>query len=341
MRVDDRKLVNWLVSGGVVLALLVYGQPLLVPLAFALVLWAVLNALADLLQRWRFPAWLAWLAAFALIGAALCFVALVLANEVAALAAQIPDYVAKLQQSWTARFPFARQLPMLDLATLLRQANLPGLLGGAAASVGGTLLELVLVAIYLGFLLAEQRHLPAKLARLRGGAAAEDEGGRVIQAIGRQVRHYLGVCTLLSAAMGVVCFALLSLLGAGYAGFWALVLFLLTYIPTVGGFGVALPALMALAQFPTPGPAFVIVLVLGGTHFLLTNVIEPIVLGRSLNLSPLAIILALTFWGLIWGVSGLFLAVPITGAIGIACRHLEGLGWFADLIAGPPPGERP
>jgi AI-2 transport protein TqsA len=339
MRVDDRKLVNWLVSGAVVLALLVYGQPLLVPLAFALVLWAILNALTDLLRRWRFPAWLAWLASFALIGAALCFVALVLANEAAALAAQIPNYATKLQQSWTAWFPFARKLPMLDFATLIRQANLPGLLGGAAASVGTTMLELVLVVIFVGFLLAEQRRLPAKLARLRGAAAGKDEGGRVIHAIGRQIRHYLGVCTLLSAAMGAVCYAVLILLGVSFAGFWALVLFLLTYIPTVGGVGVGLPALMALAQFPTPGPAIIIVVVLGLAHFFLTNVIEPIALGRSLNLSPLAIILALTFWGLIWGVSGLFLAVPITGAIGIACRHIEGLGWIAELIAGPPPGE--
>ena len=86
--------------------------------------------------------------------------------------------------------------------------------------------------------------------------------------------------------------------------------------------------------------AAVILIIVAGAHFVLTDIVEPIALGHSLNLSPFVIILSLTFWGLTWGISGLFLAVPMTGAIGIACRHLEGLGWIADMIAGPPPRSR-
>lgn len=233
--------------------------------------------------------------------------------------------------------PFPRLMPALGVDTLLKQSDLAGMLGQAAASIGNTLLALALVAVYVGFLLAEQRYLPAKLARLQSNPAAEDESAQVIHEIGRQIRSYLGVCTLLSVLMGATCYAVLALFGVGFAGFWALVMFLLTYIPTVGAFGVALPALMALAQFQSPAPAIIILIVLGAAHFLLTDVVEPIMLGRSLNLSPFAIIFSLTFWGLLWGVSGLFLAVPMTGAAAIACRHVEGLSWFAELIAGPPP----
>lgn len=340
MKIDDRSLANWLVSGAVLLALLIYGRPLLVPLVFALLLWAVLNALAEMLERFHFPSWFAWLTAFALIGAALYFVALVLANEAAALAVQAPDYVAKLVRIWTARIPFERLVPTFDFETLLKQSDIAGLLGRTAASIGNMLLELILVAIYVGFLLAEQRHLPAKLARLQHNAAAQDESEKVIDAIGRQIQSYLGVCTLLSVLMGATCYAVLAVMGVDFAGFWALLMFLLTYIPTVGAIGVALPALMALAQFESLGPAITILVILGITHFFLTNVVETILLGRSLNLSPFAIILSLTFWGLIWGIGGLFLAVPITGAIAITCRRLEGLEWVAELIAGPPPRPR-
>jgi AI-2 transport protein TqsA len=335
MRINDKKLANWLVSIAALLVLLVYGRPLLVPLVFALLLWAVLNALTDVLRRWHFPAWLAWPTAFVLISAALYFVVAVLVDEAAALAAQVPDYVAKLGQVWTAHIPFSRQA--LDVGALLKQSNLPAVLGGAAASIGNTVFELALVVVYVGFLLAEQRYLPGKLARLRRSRLAEDEGEHLIHAIGRQIRSYLGVCTLLSVAIGALCYVLLSVLGVDFAGFWAVVLFFLTYIPVIGGFGVGLPALMALAQFQSPASAIIIVIVLGTAHFLATNVIEPIMLGRSLNLSPFIIILSLTFWGLIWGVGGLFLAVPMTGAIAIACRHVEGLGWIAEIIAGPPP----
>ena len=337
MKIDNRSLASWLVSAAVLLALLVYGRPLLVPLVFALLLWAILNAVTDLLKRWRFPAPLAWVAAFALIAAALYFVAVVLANEAAALAAQAPSYFTKLEQIWTEWVPFERLMPTFDFGMLLKQSDVAGMLGRTAASIGNLLLELGLVVIYVGFLLAEQRHLPAKLARLQHNPAVQDESEHVIHEIGRQIQSYIGVCTLLSVLMGAICYVVLAVLGVDFAGFWALVMFLLTYIPTVGGIGVILPALMALAQFGSLGPAIVIVVVLGISHFFLTNVVETVMLGRSLNLSPFAIIVSLTFWGLVWGIGGLFLAVPLTGAIAITCRHLEGMEWVAELIAGPPP----
>lgn len=340
MKLDDKSLANWLLSGTVLLALLVYGRPLLVPLVFALLLWAVLNALAEMLQRLHFPSPLAWLAAFALIGAALYFVALVLANETAALAIQAPVYAEKLNRMLSAYVPVARIVPAFDIQTLLKDSNITGLLGRMAASIGTILLDLILVAIYVGFLLAEQRHLPEKLARLQRNAVTGTGGEKVIHAIGRQVQSYLGVLTLLSVAMGTVCYAVLTVMGVDFAGFWALVMFFLTYIPTVGALGVALPALMALAQFGSAGPAAVILVILSVTHFFLTNVVGTVLLGRTLNLSPFAIILSLTFWGLVWGVAGLFLAVPLTGAVAIACRHLEGLEWLAELAAGPLPRPR-
>jgi AI-2 transport protein TqsA len=299
MRINDRKLANWLISVVALLALVAYGRLLLVPLAFALLLWAILNALTDFLGRWRFPPWLAWLTAFALIGAALSFLALVLTNEAAALAARVPGYVARLKRIWAAWTPFTGHT--LNFEMLVNQSDLPAILGGAVASLGNIVLGVGLVAIYVGFLLAEQRHLPAKLARFRSTRMAEDESVRVIHAVGHQIRSYLGVCTFLSVAMGVICYALLAVLGVDFAAFWALLLFFVTYIPVVGGVGVVLPALAALAQFQSPAPAIAIVIALGIAHFFATNVVEPIMLGRSLSLSPFAIIVSLSFWGLIWG----------------------------------------
>lgn len=336
MKVDDRSLVNWLLSGAILLALLFYGRPLLVPLMFALLLWAVLNALVVFFQRYHLPVWLAWPTAFALIVAALYFVAIILVNEAAAVATQAPQYAAKLQHIWITRLPFHHLVPAFDVVTLLKDNRIAGLLGRMAASIGGMLIELVVVVIYVGFLLAEQRHLPAKLARMQPNDS-ESQSEKVVRAIGSQVQSYLAVCTFLSAVMAVVTYVLLAAMHVDFAGFWALVMFFLTYVPTVGALGVVLPALMALAQFGTFTPAIVVLVVLSVTHFFLTNVLETVMLGRTLNLSPFAIIISLTFWGLIWGVSGLFLAVPLTGAIAIACRHLEGFEWIAELLAGPAP----
>ena len=227
-------------------------------------------------------------------------------------------------------------IPALDLSALAQNESVRGFLGAAAASIGNMLLDLILILIYVGFLLAEQGHIPEKIARLQKNNS-EAEGEAVVRAIGHQVQTYLGVCTLASALMALITYALLKVMGVDFAGFWALAMFVLTYIPTVGAVGVVLPAAMALAQFGAFGPALLIGVVLFAAHFLLTSVIETLLLGRTLDLSPFAIIVSLTFWGLVWGVGGLFLAVPLTGALTIICRHIEGLEWFGEVLSGSQP----
>src|SRR5437763_10084810 len=136
--------------------------------------------------------------------------------------------------------------------------------------------------------------------------------------------------------MAAASYGLLWALGVQYAAFWSLLIFILTYIPTIGAVAVVLPALMALVQFGTVAEPLIIIVVLGAIHFVVMNIAATLILGQSLNLSPFAIILALTFWGLIWGIAGLFLAVPLTAAIAIICAHIDELRWVSLLLAAPP-----
>ena len=94
---------------------------------------------------------------------------------------------------------------------------------------------------------------------------------------------------------------------------------------------------MRKAYATTIRRTFVIIVVLGALHFGLMNIAATLILGQSLNLSPFVIILALTFWGLVWGIAGLFLAVPLTAAIAIICAHIDELRWVSLLLAAPPP----
>jgi AI-2 transport protein TqsA len=336
VKINNQSMSNWLVSGAVMLALLVVGREFFVPLVFALLLWAVINAIVGLLERRGIPPFMAWSAAFALIFVSLWLAALVLANEASSVADQAPKLAQRLQDLLRTKMGLGNLVPALDFNTLSHNDSVRSYLGIAAASVGSILVDLILVVIYVGFLLAEQGHIPEKIARLQK-STSEKEGEHVVRAIGHQVQTYLGVCTLASALMAVCTYALLAVMGVDFAAFWALAMFILTYIPTVGAVGVALPAVMALAQFEAIGPALLIAVVLFAIHFLLTSVIETVLLGRTLDLSPLAIIVSLTFWGLIWGVGGLFLAVPLTGAIAIICRHVDGLEWFAEVLSGSQP----
>ena len=340
MSVDSRKLAEWLISGSILLLALVIGRPLLVPFAFALLLWAVLNALANALQRLRLHAWLAWIVSLVIIVGALYVVARIFGQQTAAMAVQAPGYYARLQHLVGEWMHFLRLGQPPQLRDLFSASGVADFVGQAAASAGGLLLSFGLVAVYVGFLLAEQRFLEGKLEQLENNEDRRAETSKVVHAIARQLQTYLGVCTLLSVAMALLTYVLLLLLGIDFAGFWALVMFFANYIPTVGGAAVVLPALSALLQSGSLGEFLLVAIVLISVHFVLGNIVSTVMLGRTLNMSPLAIILALSFWGLIWGVAGLFLAVPMTGALVIVCEHVEGLRWVATALAGPEPRKR-
>jgi predicted PurR-regulated permease PerM len=338
MTLDSKQMANWLISGLAILALLYVGRPFLVPITFAVLAWAVLNALTQALARFGLPRPLAWASSLVLIVCALYLVAQVIGTEAVDVKNQAPLYLSRLESLTASWLAFLKLGPAPNFRDLFSNLNMAGWVGQAAASAGDFVFSLAMVVVFVGFLLAEQRQLPHKMARLFSDVESRREAGKVVGAIAHQVQTYLGVCTFISAIMAGATYTLLIALHVNFAGFWALVMFLLTYIPTVGAAGVLLPALVSLLQFGTFGPALVIAIVLGVLHFVLANVVATVLLGRTLNLSPFAIILSLTFWGLIWGVAGLFLAVPITGAVTIVARQVEGLNWFAIILGGP---ERP
>lgn len=332
---SGRDMAGWLVGALAVLAILVFGRPLLAPFAFAVLVWAILNALTDVLERAKLPPVAAWASSLLLIAAALYLIARILGNEADAVAAQAPAYFAKLRRLAESALVFLHLGRGARVDELFSASNIAGAVGQIAASAGSFLFTLAMIIVYVGFLLAEQPWLPEKLARLQKDATRREEAAQVIRAVVHQVQAYLGVCTFLSAIMATAAYVLLAAMHVSFAGFWALVLFLATYIPTVGAAAVLLPALMALLQFGSFGPFLIVAAVLGTLHFVLANIVSTILLGRTLNLSPLGIILSLSFWGLIWGISGLFLAVPITGAFAIVCRHVRPLNWVAITLAGP------
>ncbi len=332
MVIGGKSITDWLIGTLALLALLVIGKSFLVPLVFAVMIWAVLNALRHGLVRLRLPRWVAWFGSFIFLIGATYWIVHVIGRDASALATEAPSYVARLDQL------LATTLAPLGLGLSVKVAfqhfDVTSALGQAATSVSNWVFAFVQILIYVGFLLAEQDHMALKFTRLQPDHTRA-KSQAVLHDLARQVQSYLGISAILSVIMAAACYVLCLLLGVEFADFWALVLFLLTFIPAIGAVGVVFPALMALVQFGTFGPALIIAGVLGVLHFVLMNVAETVILGHTLNLSAFAIIAALTFWGLVWGLPGLFLAVPLTAAIGIICHHTHGARWVSILLSAP------
>ena len=131
-----------------------------------------------------------------------------------------------------------------------------------------------------------------------------------------------------------LCYVILLFYGVDFAEVWALLIFLLNFIPTIGSIiAVIIPALVALVQFDTVWTSVQLLALMGFVQFLIGNVVSPRYMGKTLNLSPFVVIVALTFWGTIWGIEGAFLSVPITASIAIICQYVPGWRWIAILLS--------
>jgi predicted PurR-regulated permease PerM len=155
-----------------------------------------------------------------------------------------------------------------------------------------------------------------------------------VQSITWNVHRYVLIKTIISVLTGLLVYLVMLLFGLEFAETWALLTVFLNFIPNIGSIVATLfPTLAALVQFDSWTPVLLIFTIITLIQFSVGNLIEPQLMGRSLNLSPFVIILSLTFWGAIWGIVGMFLAVPIMVMVMIACSHVPFLHPIAILLS--------
>ncbi len=154
--------------------------------------------------------------------------------------------------------------------------------------------------------------------------------------IDQQIREYLRVKTVISLLTGLVFGMALAVLGVPMATTFGVLAFLLNYIPNIGPL-IATVLPIPLILFHPEGTVIWIILavtVTSGIQFISGNVIEPQMMGDSTDLHPIVVLLALMFWGMMWGIVGMFLATPITAGIRIVLEKFDSTRPLADLLAG-------
>lgn len=218
--------------------------------------------------------------------------------------------------------------------------NGEGLSGGTerslfrtTAQVAGIVGAFFLTMAYLIFGLVEVHDYHDKLDRSLGGG----QGSRWIK-VAREIsvdfQRFVLIRGAIALVTGFLAFLFSSLVGLDFAFIWGLITFILEFIPTVGTFvSMVPPVLFALFQFGPSWQALVVFFGLGTIQFLMGNVIEPLVEGKYLRLSPLVILVSIAFWAWVWGVAGAFIALPLTMFVAIACRHFENTRWIAVLLS--------
>jgi predicted PurR-regulated permease PerM len=319
--------------------LMVVGNSILLPLVIATFICYLINALATASRNLRIfgralPNGLRLAAAILIILSFSWFVVNLVITNINQVMEAMPGYQQNLQ-NLAARLGEHFGNEYVDRArALVTRLNLTSVARDLALSIAGILGRAGTVAIYVAFLLLEQHSFDKKIAALCRREGREALLRRILKRIGSEIQTYVWLKTLTSLIVGVGSYLVMKIVGVDYAEFWALLIFALNFIPYIGSLlGVVFPTVLALVQFPTLTPFFVMAVVLIIIQFTTGSIIEPKLMGRGLNLSPVIVVLSLSVLGTIWGLVGMFLAVPLMVVIMIVCSQFESTRRIAILMS--------
>jgi len=327
-----------------IVAFLTIGQSLFIPFVIAVFLSILLSPIIDFLEHRKIPKFLAILCALVLALLVLLAVFQIIYQSGAAFVDQVIKRQARFEElarqlGTMIGLPsdlFSGKASWLDNPTIskwISDLSIGGTVGSILTSLQGMFSEILLVLLFLLFLLMGRGQLVKKVQQAFSSRVS-DRIINVMASINLDVRKYLGMKALISLAVGSLTTVVLFGFGIESALIWGILASLFNFIPNIGSlFGMVLPVLFALVQLDSPIAALWLFVILLIIHFVIGSILEPKIMGRSVDLSPVVILFALIFWSFVWGIAGMFLAVPIMVVLKIIMDNIGPLRPLGALLA--------
>ncbi len=320
------------------------GRSILIPLLIAAFLWYLMNAISDYFRKvlpikepntksekiyWHIFNWIANIASLATI----CFVIYLFITQIKPMFSELVSILPTLQDKLTqfgaylsSAIGFKFDANMIPNITKIA-ANIGASIASAATSMG-------MVLVYMLFMFIEQSTFNQKFSALFDSKHQYKKSRYILDSIDYNMKKYLFVKTTISAITGILSFIWLQMIDVEFAGVWAFIVFVTSYIPTIGAIiACTLPILYSLVMAPTLQQPILTAVGLIALQIIFGNLLEPKLTGKTLNISTLAILINLVFWGMIWGVAGMFFSVPLLVAIYIICAQFDSTRWVAVLLS--------
>ncbi|MGH7987678.1 MAG: AI-2E family transporter [Candidatus Binataceae bacterium] len=334
-------------------AVLYLARDILLPLAMATVLAVIFSPIAGRLERFLghfLSAAVVVLAAIAALGAIVYFLTVELTSvavEVSGYSNNIADKLSSFEKStpsWLQHIEngisdVEQQLGRSSTATNknkpteVRQSSstLSDVLK-PASSVLTAVGESLLVIVLLFFLLYARHDFRDRFVRLAARANITI-AAQAMDTAGDAVGHYLLLFSLFNLGFGIAIAGIMWLIGLPNPVFWGALAFLLRFIPYVGSITSAiLPALVAFAVFPGWSKVFEVLGSFVALDQFSAQLLEPILIGRGVGLSPAALLISAMYWAWLWGVAGLLIATPLTTCLKVAGDYIPPLGFLSVLL---------
>lgn len=329
--------------------MMLIGRDILLPLVVAIVIWQVIVAMTEAIHQrsigpFQSPYWLSGLLVF--LG---MFIILNLLFGI--FVGEFRIFVDKLPAHQENLIALLNTLPLglLQLIPAFSTGNieegfsmlLTNIFSGfstyittLASSLAGILSQASVVVIYVVFLMVEQGTFANKLTAMFPQDHQRMDATEILKSIGENITDYVGIKTWISFLLGVAVYLVLRLLGVDHAVVWAILSFLLNYIPFIGPIiAIVFPLLTAMITSTNWAWIIGVTLAVSFIQFIFGYIVEPKMMGNRLGVSPLVVLIALSIFGTIWGLTGMFLSVPLTVILIIVFGHFQSTRWIAILLS--------
>ncbi|MGE5343279.1 MAG: AI-2E family transporter [Candidatus Omnitrophota bacterium] len=336
------KLFLGFISAVIVFFMLQLLKDIFIPFFMALFLYFFLNGVVNRLVRLKIPKAIVLLFFLVFMFVLFYFLGALLYANVSSFIQKLPEYSAKLAANFKELSDKVK-IPGVHLDEYIKKtdwlskgidtSSVTSVLSTSFGSFTSFLGELILVLLFVTFMLTGKGDLTGRFSD-----AFEEERALKLKAvfvsIEGQVRSYLLIKTFVCLLAGVVCGLILFIGGFDFILLSALFIFVLHYIPQLGPFiATIIPGLFGFLKFGFSLRFFLVLAGLMVAQFIIGNIVEPKLTGRGLNISPIMVLISLIFWGYIWGIVGMILAVPLTSALKIFFENIPVLNPLATLIS--------
>jgi predicted PurR-regulated permease PerM len=325
---DPVRVAVLLIAIVVVVAAVTYLGPILKPFLVGVFLYFSTKAAAGFLIRLRFPAFLAYLALFAVGSAAVAALVLLAYGEAMSFRAAWPHYQQRILDV-IGRGPEDTSRPLAEMFKLSSREVFKHIFERGI----GVVELLTMTFFYLLFIILGAGRLPQRVQKAFPGGQGEYILS-VASQIGTGMERFMQVKTLVSAGMGASAALLMYLFGLHGWLLWGILFFAFNYITYIGSFVACVPPVaLAFLDLDSPIAATVLAALVVLNRFLWIDYIEIRMSGKHLNIDSILLFLWLAYWGWMWGVIGLILAFPMVTSLKIILEHLESTRGWAVLMS--------
>ncbi len=320
-----------------------------IPLIIAYFLFFVFSPINHFFKKWKIPLFLITILDLAFILFAVWIISAFLIDTFSRFGESLPEYAEKLNRLVSSAAVSLRiddpYLKNFSIQNAIGNIDYKSYAGGIFSSTFSLLGSVLFIVFFFVFVLSGHETIYQALKRRfpvqnDNPPDKPSEGeGRVTETFNKitaQIQKYIISKFLINLAAGFTGYVVLGWIGLDFPLIWGVFIFLFNFIPAIGSaIALVLPVLMALVQYESTGIPILILIVIILMQSVFFNVIEPMVIGRRLNLNPLLILISVLVWGYIWGIIGMLLAVPLTAIINIVISNSDSknMNFLADLMS--------